>query len=338
MIAFPHTRPARIALAIAVSLLIHALLLFTPLLQLPPSEVPLPPLMAKLEPLPKIAVPNKPAPKKPKPVAKPQPSPSSVLDKTEPAESDVSADGNSGVDISAADNLPPEPPIEETPAPPVQAAHPLPKHAQLTFIAYKGLDFAVGEARHRLEINDTHDYTLKISMNTTGLASVFKTFELSQASTGTLTPQGLQPNLYSEAKNTGKGKDILEANFDWGSKVLSFSNGNTATLHDQTQDIVSFMYQLSQLPLELGTLPMQISNGKKLEHYELVVGEEEILQTRLGAVRALPLRKVHAAGEEGLEIWLGVEYRLLPVQIRQIDRNGEIAGQMVISEIRVSDE
>lgn len=339
MIAFPSTRLARITLAIVVSLLIHALLLFTPMLQLPPSEVPLPPLMAKLEPLPKVAIPSKPAPVKSKPVAKPKSVPPPIVDEIVPVESDVLAGDSSSVDIGDLGNLPVEAPsAEEVPVQPAQASHPLPKHAQLTFIAYKGMDFAVGEAHHRLEINDTHNYTLKISMNTTGLASVFKTFELSQESTGMLTPQGLKPTRYSEAKNTGKGEEALEANFDWETKVLSFSNGNTATLHERTQDIVSFMYQLSQLSLEQGTLPMQISNGKKLERYELVVGAEETLQTRLGAVRALPLRKVHAAGEEGLEIWLGLEYRLLPVKIRQIDRHGEIAGQMVISEIRVSED
>lgn len=334
MSVFPQSSFARITLAVLISLLIHALLLFTPMLQLPPSEVPLPPLLAKLEPLPKIAIPQRPAPRKPKPVEPPKPAPTTMV----PEEIPVETGDTPAVDISDINSLPaePEPAVEEVP-PPTQAAHPLPKYAQLTFIAYKGTDLAVGEARHRLEISDDQNYTLKISTNTTGLASVFKTFELNQESVGKLTPQGLKPDHYSEAKNIGKGTQALEASFDWQAKVLSFSNGTTATLNDQAQDIISFMYQLSQLSLEQGTLPIQISNGKKLERYELVVGEEETLQTRMGTVRALPLRKVHSSGEEGLEIWLGLEYRLLPVKIRQIDRSGEIAGQMVISEIRVSD-
>ena len=83
---------------------------------------------------------------------------------------------------------------------------------------------------------------------------------------------------------------------------------------------------------------MYISNGKKLEHYEFSVSEDEMIQTRLGKLRALPIHKIHAAGEEGQVIWLGMEYRMLPVKIRQIDRAGEISGEMVISEIRVADE
>lgn len=316
-------------MAIGLSLLVHAVVLLAPMLEFPRSEVPLPPLTAKLEPLPKSAA-------QPEPAKKPHPKP-----KPAPAAPDTAMppDGQQADPVPAE-----EPPIAaEPPAAPevaaeAQPAHPLPKHAQLTFIAYKGTDFPIGEARHRLDINDDKSYTLKVGMNTTGLASLFKTFELSQQSSGTLTAQGLRPSEYSEAKNTARGKEALKAEFDWQERNLSLSNGNNLHLPEQTQDILSFLYQLSQLPLDRGAIPIYISNGKKLERYELAVGEEQEIQTRLGKLRALPLHKIHAQGEEGLDIWLGLEYRLLPVKIRQIDRSGEIAGEMVISEIRVADD
>lgn len=339
MIALPRTPTGRITLAITLSLMAHVIVLFAPLVKFPPSEMPLPILTARLEPLPKIAAKRAPA-KKPKPQLQPAPL---VPDATQ----DVARDKPVADSQPEAPQIIPEPPAAEThPEPPtvsqiaeeIKPAHPLPKHAQLTFTAYKGTDFPVGEARHSLEIGADKSYTLKVGMNTTGLASIFKTFELNQQSSGTLTAQGLRPNMYSETKNTSRGKEALDAKFAWEEKSLSFSNGSNAQLPEQAQDIISFMYQLSQLPLDKGTLSIYISNGKKLERYELSVGEEEIIQTRLGSLRALPLRKIHAQGEEGLDIWLGMEYRLLPVKIRQIDRTGKIAGEMVISEIRVADE
>src|SRR5690606_7357788 len=117
----------------------------------------------------------------------------------------------------------------------------------------------------------------------------------------------------------------------WEEKTLSLSNGGSVALPEQAQDIVSFLYQLSQIPLDRDTIPMHISNGKKLERYELSVGAEEMIQTRIGWLRALPLRKIRLQGEEGLDIWLGLEYRLLPVKIRMIDRAGKIAGELVVS-------
>ena len=324
-----------IVVAISVSLLIHAFLLFGPrLIELPAVEVTLPPLTAKLEPLPAIKqvvkVPPKPV-RKPKPAPKPKPLP---LPEPTPPEPDNQEPPE---EPAVADT----PPVAEAPAPEIPAAkpaHPLPKQAQLTFIAYKGTSFSVGEARHRLDIKDDGSYTLQVGMNTTGIASLFKTFELNQQSSGTVSARGLHPNKFSENKLTSSGKQTLTAEFDWQNKQLSFSSGNTVALPELTQDILSFLYQLSQLPLDEAVVTMHISNGKKLENYQLTVGIEEEIQTRLGKLHVLPLRKVHAPGEEGLEIWLGLEYRLLPVKIRQLDRSGEIAGEMVISEIRVSEE
>ena len=332
MIVLPRTSAGRIALAIAVSALTHAIVLFAPLVKLSPIEAPLPPLTAKLEPLPKITA--KPATQRKKPKPKLQPAP--------PAPEATPSDNRITEASSAEEPLQidpePQPPAADEREKETQPAHPLPKHAQLTFVAYKGADFAIGEARHHLEIGDDKSYTLTVGMNTTGLASIFKTYESEQQSSGILTAQGLHPGKYSEEKNTSNGKETLEANFSWKEKSLSFSNGNSTQLPEQTQDIVSFLYQLSQLPLDKNVIPMYNSNGKKLERYELAVGEEEMIQTKLGWLRALPLRKIHLQGEEGLDIWLGLEYRLLPVKIRMLDRNGKIAGEMVISEIRVADE
>jgi hypothetical protein len=322
-----------IVVAIAVSLLIHAALLFGPkLIELPAVEVTLPPLTAKLEPLPAI----KPAPRlkhAPKPKATPKPAP--------PPKVPEVASQETTPQPQEAPTVAETPPVAEAPAPEIPAAkpaHPLPKQAQLTFIAYKGTNFSVGEARHRLDIKDDGSYTLQVGMNTTGIASLFKTFELNQQSSGTVSARGLHPDKFSENKLTSGGKQTLTADFDWQNKQLNFSSGNAVVLPELTQDILSFLYQLSQLPLDQDQVTMHISNGKKLENYQLMVGAEEEIQTRLGKLRVLPLRKVHAPGEEGLEIWLGLEYRLLPVKIRQIDRSGEIAGEMVISDIRVSQE
>lgn len=325
---------ARVALAIVLSLLIHAALLFGPvLIELEPAEKLLPPLIARLEPLPR-----------PAPVPKPHPKPPATLPPAPVISQPEAVAEQSAAPVEAATQVIEEaPPVEEAPAieemPAVESnTPPLPRHAQLTFTVYKGTDFAVGEARHRMEIGDDNSYTLQVDMNTTGIASFFKTFEMSQRSSGTVGALGLRPDAFSESRVTAKGNQAITAQFDWENSKLAFSNGNHSMLPEQTQDILSFLYQFSQLPLNQPTLTLHISNGKKLESYELAIGEEERLQTGIGLIRALPLRKVHAPGEERVDIWLGLEYRLLPVKIRQIDRNGSIAGEMVISDIRASDE
>ena len=50
-------------------------------------------------------------------------------------------------------------------------------------------------------------------------------------------------------------------------------------------------------------------------------------------MKTLHLTKLHLPGEDGTEIWLGMDYHYLPVKIRQIDKKGDSAEQ-VITEIR----
>jgi len=324
-LSLPKRPTGRIALAIALSALVHAIALFAPLVKLPPVEVPLPPLTAKLEPLPKIAA-------KPAPPRKSKPKPRPVPAEAPPAES-VSTE-EPQIDAE------PQPPEEESPAEeaPTQLAHPLPRHAQLIFAAHQGEGgLQLGEVVHRLDV-EQGQYVLQTVTQTTGLASIIKSYLLTQTSRGQIDAQGLQPLSYSEEKKVSGNKQNLSAEFDWPERKLHFSHGGETSLPEHAQDIVSFLYQLSQQPLDKGVVPMYISNGKKLEYYELEVGEEEIIQSDLGKLRALPLRKIHGPGEEGLDIWLGLEYRLLPIKVRQIDRSGKTAGEVVISGIRVSDE
>lgn len=315
-------------MAIALSVLVHMALLFIPMVELAPTEVPLPPLMAKLEPLPKaLPTPAKPKKKAPAKPAAPKPA-APVAEKTPEPEIPEPAS-----EVVAAPVVEEASQVEE-----VQPAHPLPKKAQLTFVVYKGTDFAVGEARHRFEIANDQSYSIEIGANTTGIASIFKKFDLTQTSTGTMTKQGLRPAKFDETKLTASGKESRSAEFNWQEKTLKFSAGNSVALPDNSQDIVSFMYQLSQLPWGDNPLALNISNGKKLEHYEISIGEEETIATPMGKLRAIPFHKIHGPNEEGLDIWLAVEYRLLPVKISQTDRDGSIAGEMVISDIRVADE
>ncbi len=326
-------RPAvRIALAIGLSLLIHSLVLFAPLVELPKSEVPLPPLTARLEPLPHPALP---APKK-----KPRPTPAEKPAQPAQESAPEAADEEPQVDAESQVSSAPQAAEETAPPLPEEQSRPLlPKHAQLTFSVFQGEGgMQLGEAIHRLDIEEGQ-YTLKAVTQTTGVVSFFKTYVLTQSSEGRADAQGLLPVKFAEEKKLSKGSQSLSAEFDWETRQLNFSHGGKTGLPEQAQDILSVLYQLSQMSMaNREVVPLRVSNGKKLEYYELEIGAEEEIATPLGKLRALPLRKLHAKGEEGLDIWLGLEFRLLPVKVRQIDRAGQIAGEMLISDIRVSDE
>ncbi len=352
-----HTTAHRILATLLVSLLLHLAFLFAPLdIQQPEIEPPPPPtLTAKLVALPKIAT----APPTPKPPAPHHAPVAAVTPVLEPiadvgavsyveavsnvAEALPNATAVSGIETvssvattSSAVPVVATSPVEPTPSAAEPAVPPLPKHAQLRFLITTDTGFQVGEAKHRLEVKPDGQYTLKTSINTTGVFSLIKKYDQEEISTGILDNFGLQPAQYQVNKQTGKGKESYHVVFNHPEKALEFSNGTRAELPARTQDLLSALYQVSQLALSNGKINVPVTNGKKLEHYEFNVGAEQALVTRLGTLRALPLRKIHAANEEGLEIWLGLEYRLLPIKFTSTDRTGKVIAEMIIAEIRVA--
>lgn len=342
MIALLRTPARRIAFAVALSLLAHTLVLWLPHFTLPRFEPQLPLLSAKLEAVP--VQPHRPPParhriaqhkKRPPPVlTQAQPTPTAAV--PVPA-SGVPATSDGSVAGAAAQSAVAAAASTSTDKSSVPA---LPKHAQLRFAAYIGTNgLYVGEMRHNLEIFEDGHYVLQAELETVGLASLFKEYHLTQTSRGHLTAnRDLQPELFSEDKTDGHGTRQSTATFDWGAHQMAFADGTKVPLPAGAQDILSFLYQLSQESFNRELVPVTLSNGRKLENYQLEVSGEEEVVTPMGKLRALHLRKVHQPGEEGLEIWLGLEYRLLPVKFRQIERSGAIAGELAIKEIRLADQ
>lgn len=325
----------RIAIAVALSILLHSVVLWLPQIQLPHYEVQLPPLIAKLEPLSSLAPRSLPPKRQHRPatLTAPPANISAPLPASEVAVAEPLAASAPEISDTAE-------PTTATEAPaPVATTHPLlPKHAQLRFDVRKGIDgFKVGEVEHRLDIIDGR-YTIESSTQTTGLARWFKSYNLNQTSNGTVSASGLRPDRFTEEKNDSGNTQTLTAMFGWDTHLLHFSQGGESPLSENAQDALSIMYQLSQLPLRVEIVPVTISNGKKLEDYKLEVASGETITTALGELRTVHLRKMHIPGKEGLEIWLAMEYRLLPVKIQYREPDGTIAASIIITDIRVSDE
>jgi Protein of unknown function (DUF3108) len=322
------TPSRRIAFAIGISVLLHGLVLWGPNIQLPRFKSSRPAITARLEPLP--AAPARPKQKRKaksfKQKALPKPVPHADAPKQDPVPAPKTPDNapvGTGTPAPATNNYSERPP--------------LPKHAQLTFDINKGTShFRVGETIHTLDINDGR-YVLTSRTTTVGVAKLFKSYELNQYSNGSYDKYGLQPELFTEERIDRIGTQRNAVEFDYAEQRAHFSNGVEAAFAPGTQDILSIMYQFPPLR-GVEITPVSVSNGRKIEQYEFEIATNLEIDTPLGKLLTVRLRKMHAPDEEGLEIWLAQEYRLFPVKIRFIEKNGEITGEAVISDIRVSEE
>lgn len=221
------------------------------------------------------------------------------------------------------------------------ATRQFPKHTQLVFAVFGRSDSSsIGEIRHQLDINGNR-YTLTAEKKTTGLVGILEKEQLIQTSYGKIDEHGFQPEIFKKEKTLDGKKQSLKATFDWTTQELHSSHGDDIALHGDTQDTLSFMYQLSQLSLssihsEYFSLP--VTDGIQLDQYQIEIGITESISTPMGKLTALHLRKMHSQGEAYFEIWLGTEYRLLPVKFRQVDTSDNVIEEFVISDIRIADE
>ena len=335
----------KLAYFVALSLLAHLVVIFGARLELPQRAADPLPLEVRLQP----AAPPPPVVLRPRPTPHAAPDPAPIV--TAPI---LTAPPQ----IAAAPVFEPAPPAMVEPAeaeapptaPPLEASEPqpkpapllarrLPRRGEITYELYLGNNkFNVGRTQQAWELNDD-SYRLSSVSETTGLVSLFVRQRLAYESRGKLTSSGLRPEHFTTQRvRSGRSEDAA-ADFDWSAMTAMIGNPQRGVaLFADAQDLVSFMYQLGLLPLAPGRIELPITNGWKLERYELEIGGEEPLQTPFGMLRAVPVKQVPRPGQESIELWLAAEYRWLPVRIRFFDREGEPSGEQLVSEIRVSND
>jgi hypothetical protein len=231
-----------------------------------------------------------------------------------------------------------EPSTSKAEAPPLRT---LPRKGKITYnLLYGSAGFPVGRTVQNWQI-DGSSYRIASASETTGIVDVFRSQHRNYFSRGSIGREGFRPQSFLMSRNRGRGLEEARAQFDWDAASITLgpvTEPRHETLPAGSQDLVSFAYQLALNPPKPGRLRVPVTNGNKLETYQLDVMPEESIETPLGVLRALPLKQVRSAGEESIEVWLASEYRYLPVRIRFIDREGKPAGEQVVREIRLSDD
>jgi len=217
---------------------------------------------------------------------------------------------------------------------------PLPLHAQLRFAVYLGgSSVAIGDLFHELNINGQR-YTLLSQLEKAGLASWFNSAQLTQSSRGALSAIGdLVPEEFrEEAADATGARHAYTAIFDWNAGQVRFADGPAASAPPGTLDMLSLLYQLSQQSFRAEKVSFVVTDGAEIKNILLEIGETEEIATPMGKLRALHLIQLHDQGTPGMAIWLGTDYRMLPVKFQKTGPDGRISEEWVVREIRVSDE
>lgn len=243
------------------------------------------------------------------------------------------------------------PPVEEsspTPAELAQAVSPpaqsleafdidgWPAQGEIVFRVLLGsAGLQVGEARHDWS-HDGKRYRMQLTLETTGVAALLRSFHYVQKSEGELGPQGLKPQHFSVAQ---RGKTLETAVFDWDNARVSIRRGErerrTSMLQAGDQDVLSLWHQIgivgiTGLPRTLTVVSNKDAKGALLE----AVGSEG-LRLPIGQLETLRLRAQAEDGKLTIDIWLARNYGMLPVRIRMVDDKGEVLDHQAI-QLRLS--
>ena len=183
---------------------------------------------------------------------------------------------------------------------------------------------AEGTAKITYSLVESTQYQIRWLTEGSGIAALLFP-DLLQTSEGELTKTGLRPNQYSYQFGNKTEKNRA-ASFDWQAKKVNLQTAKGTKIEDLpdgTQDLLSFMYQFMYVaPLQNMQLP--IVNGKKLRVYDYSFEGEEQMNSALGELKTIHILHSGSNEEEKTELWLAIDYQYVPVKIRKIDSNGKV--------------
>lgn len=320
-------RPGVVAVSLAVSLLLHGVLLggldglwpaarepapppvFEARLIAPP---PPPPPVSKSLPKPRPPVPRPAAPPPPAPVPAESPAPATE-EPAEPAEPETAEAAPEAVPVASSSQA--DPIVE--PAPPL---NPLPARIDMRFELRYGP--ASGE-QTLVWVNEGERYTLTSVAAATGLTGLFYRGRFVQTSRGRITTQGLQPEAFWDQRGDKRASARFDPDSGQGLWEPARGAPRSFVYPAGMQDALSLFFQLALTAPPAGTVSYDVFNGKKLRRYTYAVRGEETLDTALGALRTLHLARTDAI-DERFETWLAIDRHYLPVRIVRSDDDGRV--------------
>lgn len=349
-----------LAFAIGLSALVHVLVLFGPAWQVPTEQATvLPPLDARLTPLPKPTLTNpdakrpllgdappprpRPRPRKPAPPAEavasaapsatlaPEPSPVGGDGKAPDAPPQDAGAAQGAGDAQAAAGSAGQGGREGTP----DSKPPGPGPADLWMasgkIQYNVIrgeqNFVIGRTTHAWSHDQEH-YSMETVIETSGLIGLLKPFRMVQRSEGRIGPRGLQPEKFTVERD-GKLKE--RADFDWSTAQVVLVAGDRRrefSLAEGDQDVLSLMHHLSLQPEGPLRAELLVVTGKSAVRSVIEnLGIEEI-EVPAGRVSAYHLGSSGHRGELKIDIWLARDYANLPVRLKITDKSGDVLDQV----------
>ena len=191
---------------------------------------------------------------------------------------------------------------------------------------YSGIKIA--EVTELLSLSDDGGYVIDSHATAEGLAKLLHGDVTRQSMGWVDLTNGLQMTSYYAKRGR---RQPQSARFDEAAGELHLKRGNEERVEQVAAPVFDYLTALycSYILGRVADGKMTITNGWRLREYEYTAGEEEIVETLVGNLRAIPMRRQSPRGER--VIWLAKEKGFIPVRSR-IDDKGHIV-EVVLSQL-----
>jgi len=137
--------------------------------------------------------------------------------------------------------------------------------------------------------------------------------------------QTVKPYHYSYKRaSLGKDKDS-ELSINWSTHTVTNLKNKKNFSFDSTtkmQDSLSYQLQMRQdLIAGKSKFEYVIANGRKIKKYRFEIVEDEILNTPLGEVKTVKVKRTNASDDTVIHAWFAKDFQYLLVQLQQ-EENG----------------
>lgn len=171
--------------------------------------------------------------------------------------------------------------------------------------------------------HDGKAYSVVSESKTAGLAAVIYQLNIRREAKGSVTASGLRPASFVEQRN---GQVKRSAAFDWSANQVQLTDGDnkqTVALPANTWDSTSFAWNFMFVPPEGKDIDLHLTDGRRVTPYRYAILGHEKLQTAMGEMDTLHVKKVQEEGDKrAFDVWLAVGRHHLPVRIRYTEKDG----------------
>lgn len=185
----------------------------------------------------------------------------------------------------------------------------------------------VGSTEWSLTTNNANELVYESKSKTTGIAALISNDHIVESSIWRRQPHGLLPHRYHYDRSGGKKRRTASVAFDWPNGLaLSTAKGRTWSLpvSEGTLDKLSYVLaMMHDLGVGKRDLHYQVADGAKISLYHFKSHGQENLDTPLGVLSTLVLKRVRDDKRE-TTYWCAPDFRYLPVKVEHREKDGSV--------------